>query len=59
MNVTELMLKLEKIRNVIGEVEVKIMVNGLEQDLELAVMDSNRIVIVSETEARLLPDDQF
>lgn len=59
MNINELLMKLETIRSMVGDVEVKIMINGVEQDVEIAVMGDNRVVLVPAADATFIPDDTF
>lgn len=59
MRINELIMDLEQLRNILGDVEVKVFVNGQEVDLDLAVMDNDRVVIASEFDARALPPNPF
>jgi len=58
MDLGELILDLERLRNALGDTEVSIMVNGMEQDVEVAVI-GNRVILVSESEARIFPDEDI
>jgi hypothetical protein len=59
MKLNELIMDLQRLSEILGDAEVTIMVNNQETEPEIAVLDNNRVVLVSERDASFIPDSSF
>lgn len=59
MRLNELIMDLQRLADILGDVDVTIMVNNQETEPEIAVLDNNRVVLVPERDADFLPDSSF
>lgn len=59
MKIGQVIFKLFNIRNILGNVDVKMLVNGQEIDVEIRVLEDDRVVIMSKQDAKMFPEDYF